>query len=121
MEVLVFAFVLGPLLWIVLAVWAVARQTTSSRLKFGYFLGLCLVQILMVLMPFVIFELSANAVGLSDFEGCPSGQEYCDDFYQWEALQDRKLFHLEIVFWIGNVLWYSVLLFRSRSPSNTIS
>lgn len=96
-----FAFALGPLLWIVLVVWVVVRQVTAPRLSLRYFAAAVGTQIVVILLPSVIYDFSVNEAGLSGFSGCPNGQEYCDEFFKLEALRDRWLGHLLAAFWVG--------------------
>lgn len=101
-----FAIALGPLIWIVLLVWVVVRQVTTPGLSLGYFVAAVSAQIVVILLPSVIYDFSVNEAGLSDFSGCPNGQDYCDEFFKLEALRDRWLGHLIAAFWVG----FAVLL-----------
>ena len=109
MEFLVFVFVVAPLLWIALTIWCVVRQVTASKLRPRFFTAIICFQCVVLALPFGIYNWSVGAAGLSNFVGCPSGQEYCDEFYQLERLGDRMLFQLGVAFWAGIVIWGGAL------------
>lgn len=98
-------FAVAPLLWIALAIWCAGRQVTASRLPNRFFAAVLCLQFVVIALPFVIYNWSVGAAGLSDFSSCPNGQEYCDEFYQLERLGGRMLFHLAVAFWVGIVIW----------------
>ena len=102
---MVFFLALGPLLWIALAIGCLLRQATASKLSIAYFAATLVIQMIFVALPFVIHDWSVAAAGLSEFAGCPNGQEYCDEFYQLERIGDRMLFDLGVAFWAGVVIW----------------
>ena len=100
-----FVFSGAPSLWIALAIWCVGRQATASKLPPKFFAVVLCLQFVVIALPFFIYNCSVGAAGLSDFSGCPNGQEYCDEFYQLERLGDRMLFQLAAASWVGIVIW----------------
>ncbi len=107
---MVFVLALGPLLWVTLTIWCLARQATGSKLSLRFFAVMLAVQIIVIALPFTIYHWSVAAAGLSSFAGCPNGQEYCDEFYQLERLGDRMLFHLGAAIWLGVIVWIFAML-----------
>ena len=116
--ILVFAF-LAPLIWICLALWWVTRQATAPRARVRHLAVVLGSQIVVIGLPFVIQNWSIHAAGLSDFTGCPNGQEYCDEFYKLEGLGDRLLFHSVAAVWIGIAVWIFALSSRYRIGTQT--
>lgn len=96
---MVFVLALGPLLWVTLAIWCLVLQATGSKPSLRFWAIIVAVQIIVIASPFASYNWSVAAAGLSCFEGCPNGQEYCDEFYQLESLGDRLLFHLGASIW----------------------
>lgn len=113
-EMMVFFLALGLLLWIALAIWHLVRQATASKLSIKYFAAILAIQIIFVALPFVIRDWSVAAAGLSEFAGCPNGQEYCDEFYQLERIRGRMLFDLGVAFWAGVVVWLLTIFRRAE-------
>lgn len=107
---MIFVLALGPMLWIALAIWCLVRQATGPKLSAKFFAVMLVVQMIVIALPFAIHTWSVDAAGLSDFAGCPNGQEYCDEFYQLERLRDRMFFHLEAAIWVGVVVWILTML-----------
>ena len=109
-EFMIFVLAVGPMLWIALAIWCIVRQATGPKLNAEFFAVIFVVQMIVLVSPFAIHIWSVNAAGLSDFAGCPNGQEYCDEFYQLERLRDGLFFHLEAAIWAGVMVWILTML-----------
>ena len=99
---------------IALAIWCLVRKTARPRLSSRFFAAMLFVQMIVIALPFTIHIWSVNAAGLSDFAGCPNGQEYCDEFYQLERLGDRMFFHLEAAVWVGGLVWVLTMLRKTE-------
>ena len=98
------------MLWIALAIWFLVRQAKGSKLSDRSFAVTLVVQMIVISLPFAVHIWSVVAAGLSDFAGCPNGQEYCDEFYQLERLRDRMFFHLAAAIWGGVMVWILAML-----------
>ncbi|MEM8650513.1 MAG: hypothetical protein AAGF54_08295 [Pseudomonadota bacterium] len=104
---------IGPVLWPVLTVVAfIARR--GAVIHWLVFFICLIVQALLFALPFIFHSISLLEAGLQDFKYCSDGREYCDEFYQLEALQDQLVFQFLLVIWIGNIIWLMKIFFRSR-------
>jgi len=112
-EFMLFVYALGPLLWISLAILCLVRQTRGPKLSLKCFVATLGVQIIVITLPFAIYNWSVEAAALSNFASCPNGQEYCDDFHKLERLRGRMLFHLGAAFWVGVVVLFLTMFRRA--------
>ena len=113
-EIVFVAFALGPIIWIVLTIWIVARQVKETKLRFRFFVAATLTQIVLISLPFLHYNMSVSAAGLSEFTRCPNNQEYCDEIWELAALDAQFFFFLGVAFWAGVVLWLLTFLFILR-------
>ena len=115
-EVIRFAFLIGPLIWIALTFWIVVHQVKRSRLRLGFFVMAVLTQIFLIALPFFHYNLSLREAGLSEFTSCPNNQEYCEEFWEEEALNARFFFLLVTAFWVGVAVWLLTFLLIRKRP-----
>lgn len=113
-EITSLAFALGPIIWIALTVWIVARHVKKSRLRSRFFVAAILTEIVLFTLPFLHYNRSVSAAGLSEFTSCPYHQEYCEEIWELEALDAQLFFFLGFTFWVGIVLRLLTLLLIPR-------
>lgn len=88
------------------------RQVKKSSLRNGLFVLAILIQILLIALPFFRYNLSLSEAGLTEFNNCPNNKEYCDEFFEVEALRARFFFHLITASWVGFAVWLLTILFK---------
>jgi hypothetical protein len=118
-EIFTLSFFLGPINWIAVSFWIGVRQVKGSGPRNGFFVLAVLTQIALISLPFFRYNLSLGEAGLTEFTTCPNNQEYCDEFFEVEALRARFLFHLVAVFWVGVAVW--LVTFLLKSPKADVS